>query len=134
MVGHMKLVLALLAATTVAHADQQVTSRKSECAVTVPDSWKNGMAPDHKLAAVVSTLWGFDSFADAKVEAKKRFKGKVVKETDSELEIEGPSETDPKVPSVHRSIAGKYCAVVVTYDKAGSLDDARKIARTLTAK
>jgi len=66
--------------------------------------------------------------------AKSLYKGKVTKDTATELEIEGPSALNEK-PSVYRAIAsGKtFCLVEVDYE-SGTVDDARKIAHTLAGK
>jgi hypothetical protein len=131
----MKSLMILVALSSVAHA-KELTSHKGECAVTVPDNWQGVVSADKRLSAVVTVWWGVDDFAGAKAEAKKRHpKGTVTKESDTELEIEGPPEMGGGL-SVHRSIVvgKKMCGVDVIYGAGGGLEDARKIARTLVAK
>lgn len=139
-----KLALVLCCVPTLAFAagksdtGKKVGSYDGACTVTIPAAWKGdksiGSSADKKQSAVVSHPKGMDSFDEVKSGAKALYKGKITKDTASELEIEGPSALNSK-PSVYRAIAnGKtFCLVEVDYE-AGTVDDARKIAQTLAAK
>ena len=135
-----KLALVLLCLPALAHADdtKKVASYDAACSVTVPTAWKGdksfAASADKKVSATVSHPKAMDKFDDVKSATKSLYKGKVTKDTATELEIEGPSALNEK-PSVYRAIAnGKtYCLVEVDYE-SGTVDDARKIARTLAAK
>jgi hypothetical protein len=134
-----KLLLVLLLVPTLAYADDhRVTSADGSCSISVPATLKGdksiGISADKKVSAVVSHPKAMDTFDDVKSGAKSMYKGKVTKDTATELEIEGPSALNNK-PSVYRAIAsGKtFCLVEVDYE-SGTVDDARKIAHTLAAK
>jgi len=135
-----QLVFVLLCISSAALADdtKKVGSFDGSCTVSVPTTWKGdksiATAPDKKASATVSHPKAMDSFDDVKSGAKSLYKGKVTKDTATELEIEGPSALNNK-PSVYRAIAsGKtFCLVEVDYE-SGTIDDARKIAHTVAAK
>jgi hypothetical protein len=138
------LVSSLLCLPALALADEtkndtrKLSSYDSACTVTVPAAWKSehssSMSPDKKISATVSHPKAMDKFDDVKSAGKSLYKGKVTKESATELEIEGPSALNEK-PSVYRAIAsGKtFCLVEVDYE-TGTVDDARKIAHTLSGK
>ena len=129
--------VALLCATAQG-ADKTIKQRG--CELSVPENWKveskggEATSPDKKLTAVVGQM-GFasvDSFADAKTIAKGANEGnKVTKESATELELEGESMMGR--PHVYRVIPmgpKAFCAGEVMYSGA-TVQDARKIARTL---
>lgn len=143
-----QLALALLCLPALALADEARNDTKNEtrklmsydsaCTVTVPSAWKadssSSVSPDKRMSATVSHPKAMDKFDDVKTAGKSLYKGKVTKDSATELEIEGPSAINEK-PSVYRAIAsGKtFCLVEVDYE-SGTIDDARKIAHTLTGK
>lgn len=138
-----KLALVLLCLPALAAAEDTKDTRKlvsydGACTVTVPAAWKgdhsSSMSPDKRVSATVSHPKAMDKFDDVKSAGKALYKGKVTKDTATELEIEGPSALNEK-PSVYRALAsGKtFCLVEVDYE-SGTVDDARKIAHTLSGK
>jgi len=139
-----QLALVLLCIPALALADEarnetrKLSSYDGACTVTVPSAWKadssSSTSPDKRLSATVSHPKAMDKFDDVKTAGKSLYKGKVTKDSATELEIEGPSALNEK-PSVYRAIAsGKtFCLVEVDYE-SGTVDDARKIAHTLTGK
>jgi len=132
------LVLLCIPALALADDTKKLSSNDGSCNVTVPTAWKGEKATsasaDKKVSATVSHPMAMHTFDEVKSGAKALYKGKVTKDTATELEIEGPSALNNK-PSVYRAIAsGKtFCLVDVDYE-SGSIDDARKIARTLAAR
>jgi hypothetical protein len=128
----MKLALVLLCVPALAFAgdskseSKKVSSADGSCSITVPTAWQ--------ALAVVAHPKAMDTFDEVKSGGKALYKGRIIKDTATELEIEGPSAQNGK-PSVYRAIAsGKtYCLTEVDYD-ASTADDARRIAHSLSAK
>lgn len=130
--------LALIAIAS-AEPTKSVATTNGKCAVTVPASWSTELSsadsPDKKRSITVSSPKAFDSFDQLKKVAPTAYKdSKVTKDTATEFEMEGKSMNGK--PDVYRAIpAGPkvFCVTEAIY-QSGTVDDARALVRTLTAK
>jgi hypothetical protein len=129
----------LVTGTAGADGARTVTSAGGKCSVALPVEWSAtgavAQSKDKKVSVAVAQPKAKGSFAELKQSLKKDVKdAKVIKDTDSELELEGKA-IDGR-PNVYRAIsagADVFCAAEARYD-GGGLDVARAVVRTLAPR
>jgi hypothetical protein len=131
------LAASLIAGSMLSAQGKAVTSHDGSCQVTVGADWSVtagfGIAnsADKSVDVAVTMPRSTTTLADLKQTVQMIYTGdKIVKDTASEVQLEGTSINGK--PNVYRAIQlpGKLCVVEVTYS-SGTIDDARNIAMTL---
>ncbi len=125
--------LVFVQSTAFAEPTKTVLDRTGKCQVTVPADWKGNaslaISPDRNVTIGISSP-RVDSFDMAKAAAKEVNKdSKVTKDSADEFEMEGNKHVYRAIPVGSKT----FCSADVQY-KAGTVDDARKLVRTLAGK